>query len=91
MQKKSIKLLSELSRMKLLGGIIKENYNADDDVDWADDDVDWGDVAIDRRKEIIGRIESELGLKLNPWWHKADWGGFKNWPIKSMILNNIKN
>ena len=74
MQKKSIKLLSELSRMKLLGGIIKENYNADDD-------VDWGDVAIDRRKEIIGRIESELGLKLNPWWHKADWGGFKNWPI----------
>ena len=81
MQKKSIKLLSELSRMKLLGGIIKENYNADDDVDWADDDVDWGDVAIDRRKEIIGRIEGELGLKLNPWWHKADWGGFKNWPI----------
>ena len=74
MQKKSIKLISELSRMKLLGGIIKENYNADDD-------VDWGDVAIDRRKEIIGRIESELGLKLNPWWHKADWGGFKNWPI----------
>jgi hypothetical protein len=74
MQKKSIKLLSELSRMKLLGGIIKENYNADDD-------VDWGDVAIDRRKEIIDRIESELGLKLNPWWHKADWGGFKNWPI----------
>jgi hypothetical protein len=74
MQKKSIKLLSELSRMKLLGGIIKENYNADDD-------VDWGDVAIDRRKEIIGRIENELGLKLNPWWHKADWGGFKNWPI----------
>jgi hypothetical protein len=74
MQKKSIKLISELSRMKLLGGIIKENYNADDD-------VDWGDVAIDRRKEIIGRIEGELGLKLNPWWHKADWGGFKNWPI----------
>ena len=74
MQKKSIKLLSELSRMKLLGGIIKENYNADDDVDWSD-------VSIDRRKEIIGRIESELGLKLNPWWHKADWGGFKNWPI----------
>ena len=74
MQKKSIKLLSELSRMKLLGGIIKENYNADDD-------VDWGDVAIDRRKKIIDRIESELGLKLNPWWHKADWGGFKNWPI----------
>lgn len=74
MQKKSIKLISELSRMKLLGGIMKENYNADDD-------VDWGDVAIDRRKEIIGRIEGELGLKLNPWWHKADWGGFKNWPI----------
>ena len=74
MQKKSIKLISELSRMKLLGGIIKENYNADDD-------VDWGDVAIDRRKEIIGKIEGELGLKLNPWWHKADWGGFKNWPI----------
>jgi hypothetical protein len=74
MQKKSIKLLSELSRMKLLGGIIKENYNADDD-------VDWGDVAIDRRKEIVGRIESELGLKLNPWWYKADWGGFQNWPI----------
>jgi hypothetical protein len=74
MQKKSIKLISELSRMKLLGGIMKENYNADDD-------VDWGDVAIDRRKEIIGKIEGELGLKLNPWWHKADWGGFKNWPI----------
>lgn len=71
MQRKSAKLLSELNRMKTLGGLLKENY----------DDVDWGDVAIDRKKEIIGRIEGELGLKLNPWWHKADWGGFKNWPI----------
>jgi hypothetical protein len=71
MQRKSAKLLSELNRMKTLGGLLKENY----------DDVDWGDVAIDRRKEIIERIEGELGLKLNPWWHKADWGGFKNWPI----------
>jgi hypothetical protein len=68
---KSAKLLSETKRMKKLSGLLKENY----------DDVDWGDVAIDRRKEIIGRIEGELGLKLNPWWHKADWGGFKNWPI----------
>jgi hypothetical protein len=68
---KSAKLLSEIKRMKKLSGLLKENY----------DDVDWGDVAIDRRKEIIGRIEGELGLKLNPWWHKADWGGFKNWPI----------
>lgn len=71
MQRKSAKLLNELNRMKTLGGLLKENY----------DDVDWGDVAIERRKEIIGRIESELGLKLNPWWYKADWGGFKNWPI----------
>jgi len=74
MQKKSIKFLSEIKRMKKLSGLLKEDYNYDDD-------IDWGDVAIERRKKIIERIENELGLKLNPWWHKADWGGFKNWPI----------
>ena len=75
MSKKSIKLLSEISRMKKLSGLINENYGYDEN------DIDWGEVAIERRKEIIERIENELGLKLNPWWHKADWGGFKNWPI----------
>lgn len=73
MQRKPTKLLSEIHRMKKLSGLINEDYNYDD--------VDWGEVATERRKEIISRIEGELGLKLNPWWHKADWGGFKNWPI----------
>lgn len=75
MQRKSSKLLSEISRMKKLSGLIKENY------DYDENDIDWGEVAIERRKKIIERIENELGLTLNPWWHKADWGGFKNWPI----------
>lgn len=70
MQRKSSKLLSEINRMKKLSGLLKE-----------ENDIDWGEVAIKRRKKIIERIENELGLKLNPWWHKADWGGFKNWPI----------
>lgn len=75
MQRKSSKLLSEINRMKKLSGLIKENYGYDEN------DIDWADVAIERRKKIIKRIETELGLKLNPWWYKADWGGFKNWPI----------
>lgn len=75
MSKKSIKLVSEINRMKKLSGLLKEDYSYDEN------DIDWEDVAIERRKKIIERIENELGLKLNPWWHKADWGGFKNWPI----------
>jgi hypothetical protein len=74
MQKKSIKLLSELSRMKLLGGIIKENYNSDDD------DVDWGDVAIDRRKEAVEKIEKEFGPQ-NQYSGSADWGGIPVWSV----------
>lgn len=71
MQRKSTKILSELHRMKKLSGLLKENH----------DDIDWSYVAEEREKEIIDRIENELGLKLNPWWYKADWGGIKNWPI----------
>lgn len=74
MQRNSRNFYSELRRMKRLSGLLKENYNAEED-------IDWGQVAIDRKKEIIDRIEGELGLKLNPWYDRADWGGIKNWPI----------
>lgn len=73
MQKKSIKLISELSRMKLLGGIIKENYNADDD-------VDWGEVAIEKRKEAVEKIENEFGPQ-NQYSGSADWGGIPVWSV----------
>ena len=70
MQRKSAKLLSELSRMKVLGGLIKENY----------DDIDWGEVAIERRKEIVGKIEKEFG-KQNQYSGSADWGGIPVWSV----------
>jgi len=73
MQRKSSKLLSEIHRMKKLSGLIKEVYD--------EEDIDWADLAEEKEKETIDRIENELGLKLNPWWYKADWGGIKNWPI----------
>ena len=83
MQRKSAKLLSELNRMKVLGGIIKENYNSDDNVD--DDnvdynDIDWGEVAIERRKEIVRKIEEEFGEQ-NQYSGSADWGGIPVWSV----------
>ena len=83
MQRKSAKLLSELSRMKILGGIIKENYNSDDNVDddnVDDNDIDWGEVAIERRKEIVGKIENEFGSQ-NQYSGSADWGGIPVWSV----------
>lgn len=70
MQIKSAKLLSELSRMKILGGLLKENY----------DDIDWGDVAIERRKEIVKKIENEFGPQ-NQYSGSADWGGIPVWSV----------
>jgi hypothetical protein len=78
MQRKSAKLLSELSRMKVLGGIIKENSNSDDNVDY--NDIDWVDVAIERRKEIVRKIEKEFGPK-NQYSGSADWGGIPVWSV----------
>ena len=69
MQRKSAKLLSELSRMKILGGLLKEN-----------DDIDWGDVAIERRKEIVKKIENEFGPQ-NQYSGSADWGGIPVWSV----------
>ena len=93
MQRKSAKLLSELNRMKVLGGIIKENYNSDDNVDDdnvdddnVDDDnvdyndIDWGEVAIERRKEIVRKIEEEFGEQ-NQYSGSADWGGIPVWSV----------
>ena len=93
MQRKSAKLLNELNRMKVLGGIIKENYNSDDNVDddnvdddnldddnLDDNDIDWGDVAIERRKEIVGKIENEFGSQ-NQYSGSADWGGIPVWSV----------
>jgi hypothetical protein len=70
MQRKSAKLLSELSRMKILGGLIKENY----------DDTDWGEVATERRKEAVGKIENEFGPQ-NQYSGSADWGGIPVWSV----------
>jgi len=70
MQRKSAKLLSELSRMKILGGLLKENY----------DDIDWGEVAIERRKEIVKKIENEFGPQ-NQYSGSADWGGIPVWSV----------
>lgn len=69
MQRKSAKLLSELSRMKILGGLLKEN-----------DDIDWGEVATERRKEIVKKIENEFGPQ-NQYSGSADWGGIPVWSV----------
>ena len=74
MQRKSAKLLSELSRMKKLSGLLKEEY------DYDANDVDWGEVAIERRKEIVGKIEKEFG-KQNQYSGSADWGGIPVWSV----------
>jgi hypothetical protein len=76
MQRKSAKLLSELKRMKLLGGIINENF---DDFQ-AHYDTDWEDVATERRAEAVGKIEKEFGPQ-NQYSGSADWGGVPTWSV----------
>jgi hypothetical protein len=76
MQRKSSKLLSEIHRMKLLGGIIKENY---DDFQ-KHHDTDWGELAIEKRKEAVEKIEKEFGPQ-NQYSGSADWGGIPVWSV----------
>lgn len=70
MQRKSSKLLSEIKRMKHLGGIIKEEY----------EDIDWGEEAIQKRKEAVEKIEREFGSQ-NQYSGSADWGGIPVWSV----------
>lgn len=74
MENKDKNLLSELKRMKILGGLLKENHND------FDNDVDYGDIAFHKRREVVEKLNDIFGKLTHPG--SADWGGIPIWSIK---------
>ena len=68
--KKDRKIISEINRMKALGGLLKEE---------ASDYADYDEIANDRNIETLKTFSDIFG---KPYTNSADWGGIKVWSIK---------
>ena len=73
--KKDRKIISELKRMKVLGGLLKENSYSDDN---ETEEVDYQEIGQERNTEILKTFLDIFGEQVAD---SADWGGIKAWSL----------